>query len=57
MHGRTDEVIPFSHAEILAAAREGVEVTEIPCGHNDCGFVWADIRGIVIAFLEGTGLL
>jgi pimeloyl-ACP methyl ester carboxylesterase len=57
MHGRTDEVIPFAHAETLAGLREGLEVTELPCGHNDCLPVWPRILGIVEGFLRDSGIL
>ena len=53
MHGRTDEVVPFSHALTLAGAREELEVTEIPCGHNDCHPAWPRIQALVLEFLEG----
>lgn len=57
MHGRTDEVIPFAHAEILAGLIEGSELTELPCGHNDCFSEWPRIRGIVDEFLRKNGIL
>jgi pimeloyl-ACP methyl ester carboxylesterase len=57
MHGRTDEVIPFAHAETLAGLVEGLEVTELPCGHNDCLPVWPRILGIVEGFLRENGIL
>ena len=57
MHGRTDEVIPFAHAETLADAREGLEVTELRCGHNDCLSEWSRILGIVEGFLAEQGIL
>jgi pimeloyl-ACP methyl ester carboxylesterase len=57
MHGRTDEVIPFAHAETLAGLREGLEVAELPCGHNDCLPEWPRIRRIVEEFLRSNGIL
>jgi pimeloyl-ACP methyl ester carboxylesterase len=57
MHGRTDEVIPFAHAETLAGVREDLEVTALPCGHNDCLPEWPRIRRIVEEFLRGNGIL
>jgi len=57
MHGRADEVVPFDHAELLAAARDGLEVTPIPCGHNDCGGAWPEISGRIVDFLRESGIL
>jgi pimeloyl-ACP methyl ester carboxylesterase len=57
MHGRTDEVIPFAHAQTLAGLVEGLEVTELPCGHNDCLAVWPRILLIVEGFLRENGIL
>jgi hypothetical protein len=57
MHGVEDEVIPYEHALSLASAREGLEITEIDCGHNDCARAWPDILSSLTAFLRGNGLL
>ena len=57
MHGRTDEVIPYSHAETLAGAREGLSVTELQCGHNNCYTEWSRIKETVRGFLEANGVL
>jgi pimeloyl-ACP methyl ester carboxylesterase len=57
MHGITDEVIPYDHAERVARARTGLAVTRIPCGHNDCLSAWPAIVGELTAFLRSNGLL
>lgn len=57
MHGRTDEVISWAHAERIAEAREGLVITEIPCGHNDCASAWPDIVSALTEFLERHHLL
>lgn len=57
MHGLDDEVLPYAHAERIAAAREGLNVTRIDCRHNDCGRIWPDIRDEVLAFLKAEGIL
>jgi fermentation-respiration switch protein FrsA (DUF1100 family) len=36
LHGTRDEVVPYAHAQALVAAREGVELHVMACGHNDC---------------------
>jgi len=57
MHGMEDEVIPYAHAESLARARSGLEITEIDCGHNDCATQWPQIVASLTGFLRGHGLL
>ena len=57
MHGPEDEVIPYAHALSLASAREGLDVVEIDCGHNDCAPTWPDIVTSLTAFLRSNGLL
>jgi uncharacterized protein len=57
MHGVEDEVIPYAHALSLAGAREGLDVVEIDCGHNDCAPAWREIVTSLTAFLRSNGLL
>lgn len=57
MHGPTDDVLPFSHAERLARAKPGLEITRIDCAHNDCARIWTDIRGHLVGFLRENGIL
>lgn len=57
MHGPEDEVIPYEHAVSLAGAREGLDVVEIDCGHNDCAAAWPAILSSLTTFLRGNGLL
>jgi len=57
MHGVDDEVIPFEHSVSLARLRDGLEVTEIDCGHNDCASAWPQIQSSLTGFLRGNGLL
>ncbi len=52
MHGTRDEVIPYSHAERIAAVREGLEVIAIDCGHNDCAPYWGEISERIVRFIE-----
>ncbi len=51
MHGPRGEVIPYLHAERIAAVREGLEVVEIDCRHNDCGPHWGGISEGVLRFV------
>jgi pimeloyl-ACP methyl ester carboxylesterase len=53
LHGDRDEIVPPSHARVLAAASPNATLKFLPCGHNDCPRPWAEVRG----FLERNGLL
>ncbi|MDH3270437.1 MAG: alpha/beta fold hydrolase [Gemmatimonadota bacterium] len=57
MHGLRDDVVPFAHAEAIAAARAGLQITRIDCAHNDCAGAWPEIRGHLLAFLEREGVV
>ncbi len=57
MHGIHDDVIPYAHAKALAAAREGLDITDLDCAHNDCASVWPEIVASVTAFLRSNALL
>jgi pimeloyl-ACP methyl ester carboxylesterase len=57
MHGIRDDVIPYAHAEALAAAREGLDITELDCAHNDCAPQWPEIVASLTAFLRSNALL
>ena len=57
MHGIRDDVIPYAHAEALAAAREGLDITELDCAHNDCAPQWPEIMASLTAFLRSNALL
>jgi pimeloyl-ACP methyl ester carboxylesterase len=57
MHGPQDEVISYEHAERLASVRPGLRVTQIACGHNDCGPVWPSIVASLTGFLRDHGLM
>ena len=57
MHGIRDDVIPYAHAEALAAAREGLDVIELDCAHNDCASEWPRVVASLTAFLRSQALL
>lgn len=57
MHGTRDEVLPFANATRIAAARPGLEVVPMACGHNDCLSVWPETVEEVLRFLRAEGLL
>ena len=57
LHGIRDDVIPYTHAEALSAAREGLHITDINCAHNDCAREWPEIVASLTAFLRSNALL
>jgi fermentation-respiration switch protein FrsA (DUF1100 family) len=48
IHGRHDEVIPYSHGKKLAKAAKNGKLVTYDCGHNDCppgwDIFWQDIK-------------
>lgn len=56
LHGRTDDIIPYTHAEHLAGLREGLRVIPLDCAHNDCLAVWSDVVEGVLTFLDAEGI-
>lgn len=47
IHGTHDDVVPVEHGRRLARAG-GVELAEVPCGHNDCGRSWPLIKTFIV---------
>jgi hypothetical protein len=54
-HGRSDDIIPFAHAERLAALREETEVIALACAHNDCLDAWPAVVEGVLELLGRPG--
>ncbi len=57
MHGIDDDVIPYSHAETLARAREGLRIHQIDCAHNDCAREWPTVLEYLTEFLKSNAIL
>ena len=57
MHGRRDEVIPFTHARALVRARPDAALIEWDCGHNDCPPSWSEFITDVGDFLVAHGVI
>ncbi len=55
VHGRRDELVPFAHAERLAAITGGRLLVE-EGGHNDCPMDWAGFVQAVMEYLEESGV-
>ncbi|MCP3979293.1 MAG: alpha/beta hydrolase [bacterium] len=43
LHGRSDGIVPFSHAEALHSAARASVLEPMDCGHNDCERPWRQI--------------
>ncbi|MFH1977034.1 MAG: alpha/beta hydrolase [Pseudomonadota bacterium] len=52
IHGRNDEIIPFSHGVALSKAARRATMVAYDCGHNDCppdpDLFWEDIKIFLI---------
>jgi len=57
MHGRTDEVVPFSHGQALHAEARNAKMVVYEAGHNDCPPDWAIFWRDVEDFLKAKGIL
>ena len=57
MHGRRDEVIPFTHARALARARPDAKLIEWDCSHNDCPPSWREFIADVGDFLVAHSVI
>jgi pimeloyl-ACP methyl ester carboxylesterase len=51
LHGRHDEIIPYSHALLLLSASPKASLISWECGHNDCPPDWEDFWKEVVSFL------
>ena len=56
-HGTRDRIVSIGHGERLAAAREGVRLVRLECGHNDCAWTGAGVMDELRAFLVDTDVL
>ena len=43
VHGDRDNLVPPSHARVLAAAAGNATLKFLPCGHNDCARPWQEV--------------
>ena len=56
LHGRHDDVIPFSHGEDLVAASGHARFVPLDCAHNDCPPDRLQYRRELSRFLAGAGI-
>jgi fermentation-respiration switch protein FrsA (DUF1100 family) len=57
LHGKQDELIPFSHATSLASVSRNARLIAYDCGHNDCPPDWDVFWKDVFAFLREHGMM
>jgi pimeloyl-ACP methyl ester carboxylesterase len=57
VHGRSDQLIPFTHARELADNSPTAELVAYDCGHNDCPPRWETFWEDVSAFLQNHRLV
>jgi fermentation-respiration switch protein FrsA (DUF1100 family) len=57
VHGRYDEVIPFSHGKTLFQAAKHGKIIPYESGHNDCPQNWDIFWRDIEIFLQDSGLI
>jgi fermentation-respiration switch protein FrsA (DUF1100 family) len=57
IHGRNDEIIPFSHGAALSKAAQKATMVAYDCGHNDCPPDPVLFREDINRFLSKSGIL
>lgn len=57
IHGTEDNVIPYSHGQMLSNATKRGRLVGYRCGHNDCPPNWDDYWAEIRVFLRDTGVL
>lgn len=57
LHGKSDDIIPFSHGRELASASLNARLIAYDCGHNDCPPDWGVFWKDVFAFLREHGMM
>lgn len=57
IHGKYDEIIPYSHGVALYEAAKNGEMITYDCGHNDCPPNWKVFWRDIELFLKSTGII
>lgn len=57
VHGRDDDVVPYSHGVELAEASSSAELVTYDCAHNDCPPDWEAYVDRVMEFLAEAGVV
>ena len=57
VHGKHDEIIPFSHAITLHKAAKLGKIIAYDAGHNDCPPDWDVFWRDIASFLKSAGII
>jgi len=57
IHGKRDQIIPYSNSERLARAGADAEILSLDCGHNDCPPDWVEYLSGLREFLIRSDVL
>jgi fermentation-respiration switch protein FrsA (DUF1100 family) len=57
LHGRSDDIVPFSHGEELARVARNASFVALDCTHNDCPPDWREFWRILADFLRLHGIV
>ena len=57
IHGKYDEIIPYSHGVALYKASKNGKMITYDCGHNDCPPNWKLFWRDIESFLKGAGII
>jgi hypothetical protein len=57
IHGKHDEIIPYSHGVALYKAAKNGEMITYECGHNDCPPNWEVFWRDIEFFLKSAGII
>ncbi len=57
IHGKQDEVIPYSHSKRILDAAPNARLISYDCGHNDCPPDWQAFWQEIESFLRQAGIL
>ncbi|MCM2358483.1 MAG: alpha/beta hydrolase [Geobacteraceae bacterium] len=57
MHGRYDDIVPFSQGEELARLARNASFAPLACAHNDCPPDWREFWRTVAGFLRRHGVV
>jgi len=57
IHGKNDEIIPYSHGVALYEAAKNGKMITYDCGHNDCPPNWKVFWQDIELFLKTTGII
>jgi uncharacterized protein len=57
MHGKHDDIIPYSHGMALSQASPDGRLISYDCAHNDCPPSWEVFYQDIVTFLTENGIL